>query len=361
MMRNKILVFLLAGLVSLPAWSQVRKYSNEFLSIGVGARALGMSGATVATVSDVTGIYWNPASLLSVKSNLQIGLMHTEHFAGIAKYDFAGVAIPTKDPNRMLGVALIRFGIDDIPNTLFLIEPDGTINYDNITTFSAVDYAFLFSYARRLEWNKLRFGGNAKIIHRSVGSFAKAWGFGFDLGAQMDYGYWTFGALARDITTTFNVWSFRFTDAEQQALAQTGNVIPVSSYELTAPKIILGAAYYYPVSGKFDLTAELNLDLTTDGKRNVLIPMKPFSLDPHFGLEAGYNQLVFLRAGIGNFQRATSDLDGSDIMTFQPNLGVGLHIKNIRIDYAFTDVGNQSQALYSNVFSLMIDLNRKQQ
>ncbi len=359
MKSKQLIIFLLFAAIAFPSKSQIRKYSNEFLSIGVGARALGMSGASVASISDATGIYWNPAAILRSPGNMQVAVMHTEHFAGIAKFDFGGLILPSKDPNRMMGLSLIRFGIDDIPNTLFLVQADGSINYDNITAFSAVDYALMFTYAKRLKWNKVNVGGNAKIIHRGVGTFAKAWGFGFDLGAQMDYGDWQFGLMARDITTTFNVWTFNFTDVEQQALATTGNVIPASSYEITTPKIILGAAYQHNFSDKFTLLGELNLDLTTDGKRNVLISMNPVSIDPHIGLEAGYNNLAFLRAGFGNIQRATSDLDGSNITTWQPNAGIGLHFRNIRIDYAYTDVGNQSQALYSHVFSLILDLKSK--
>ena len=61
------------------------KYSNEFLAIGVGARAKSMGNAYVAIVDDATSGYWNPAGLLKIKSNLQIALTHTEQFAGIAK------------------------------------------------------------------------------------------------------------------------------------------------------------------------------------------------------------------------------------------------------------------------------------
>ena len=73
-------------------------------------------------------------------------------------------------------------------NTLFLVEPDGSINYNNIQSFSSADYAFLFSFAQKLketENKKINFGVNAKVIHRTVGSFAKAWGFGLDAGLQM--------------------------------------------------------------------------------------------------------------------------------------------------------------------------------
>ncbi|HNA59388.1 MAG TPA: hypothetical protein PLJ43_14750, partial [Chitinophagales bacterium] len=62
------------------------KYSNEFLSIGVSAQALGMSNSVVAGVNDVTSAYWNPAGLMLVEPDIQLGAMHAEYFAGIAKY-----------------------------------------------------------------------------------------------------------------------------------------------------------------------------------------------------------------------------------------------------------------------------------
>ena len=44
--------------------AQFRKYSNEFLNIGVGGRALGMGNTQVSIVQDATAGYWNPAGLL---------------------------------------------------------------------------------------------------------------------------------------------------------------------------------------------------------------------------------------------------------------------------------------------------------
>jgi hypothetical protein len=94
---SKDILRLFVFIIFLPAFSselnaQIAKYSNEFLSVGVGARALSMANANVASTNDVTSGYWNPAGLLGQKSNIQIGLMHAEYFAGIAKYDchFAG-------------------------------------------------------------------------------------------------------------------------------------------------------------------------------------------------------------------------------------------------------------------------------
>jgi hypothetical protein len=75
-------------------YAQFRKYSNEFLNIGAGARGMAMGGAQVASVNDGTAGYWNPAGLVEVKECPQLNLMHAEYFAGIGKYDYASLALP---------------------------------------------------------------------------------------------------------------------------------------------------------------------------------------------------------------------------------------------------------------------------
>jgi hypothetical protein len=339
------------------AFSQAPKYSNEFLNIGVGARALGMSNSAVTSVNDVTAGYWNPAGLNGIGNQHQVALMHSEYFAGIAKYDYGAFATRL-DSASVLGVSIIRFGVDDIPNTTELIDANGNVDYDRITTFSAVDWGFLVSYAKKSKIPGLNLGGNAKIIRRKVGDFAGAWGFGLDAGAQYDYKKWKFAAMARDVTTTFNAWSFNLSDEMKAVFVQTGNEIPENGVEITLPKLILGASRKFQIGKKVSLLAELNLDNTFDGKRNVLIKSKAISMDPHLGIEAGYMDMIFIRGGIGNFQSYT-DADSKKIKTFQPNIGVGIRIKSVYIDYALTDIGDQSVALYSNVFSLKIDINKK--
>ena len=85
-----------------------------------------MGGAQVASVNDVTSGYWNPAGLVQVKDKPQAMLMHADYFAGIAKYDYGTLAIPVQDNKRTIGFSVLRFAVDDIPNTLFLVEPDGS-------------------------------------------------------------------------------------------------------------------------------------------------------------------------------------------------------------------------------------------
>jgi hypothetical protein len=342
--------------------AQFRKYSNEFLNIGVGARGLAMGSAQVASVNDGSAGYWNPAGLSRVKDNPQVNAMHAEYFSGIGKYDYASLAMPLAGNKRTLGITAIRFGVDDIPNTLFLVEPDGTINYNNIRSFSSSDYAFLVSLGQALkhtERRKINVGVNAKVIHRSVGTFAKAWGFGLDAGMQMQSGNWKFGLSARDITTTFNTWSFTFTDREKEALYLTNNDIPVRSTEMTAPRLVAGVARDFKFNEKVGLLAEANFDLTFDGQRNTLVSSSSVNIDPKLGVELNLNEVVYLRGGINNFQRALADkdtLNQKKVWIYQPALGAGFRLQNVRIDYAFTNLANQSSSLYTHVFSLQLDL-----
>ncbi|MCK5847529.1 MAG: PorV/PorQ family protein [Bacteroidales bacterium] len=356
-MRNSLLLFFFTLLVY-QLNAQAPKYSNEFLAIGVGARALAMSNSVVASNNDVYSSYWNPAGLIGLKTNREISLMHSEYFAGIAKYDFGAIAFKLSDKSAA-SVSLIRFGVDDIPNTSELIDGQGNINYDKVSTFSAADYALILSYARLTNIEGLTVGGNAKIIHRIVGDFGSSWGFGIDLSAQYVKDKWLMGVMLRDITTTFNAWSYNLDDKMKEAFSRTGNTIPKNSTEITLPKVILGIGRTFSFGNNFDLLTEVNFDITTDGKRNVLIKANPISVDPHLGLEFGYKRMIFLRAGVGNVQQETMP-DNIKEYTFQPNIGLGVVIKKVlSIDYAFTDIGNQSIALYSNVFSLKYSFNSK--
>jgi hypothetical protein len=324
------------------------------MNIGVDAAALGMSNAVVASSQDVNSGYWNPAGLVYLEDS-QLALLHSSYFANIANYNYVAFAMPLDD-RTAIGISLIRFGVDDILDTTKLIDQQGVVNYDRINLFSAADYGLTFSFARKLPLEGLNYGVNAKVIRRIIGDFASSWGFGFDLGIQFDLNDWKFGLMARDITTTFNSWAFdagRLEDI-QNAIPGENQEAPETT-ELSLPKLQLGISKLFTFNYDYSLRAEIDL-IARFEQNNDLISTSFVSINPAIGFDFGYTGLVFLRAGVGNFQNELQ-IDNTESLSFQPNFGLGFKYNGIALDYAFTDIGDQSAALYSNVFSIKIDLN----
>lgn len=347
---------LLAVLLVIPFLAQaqtIRKYSNEFMNIGVDAAAMGMSNAVTASVSDVTSGYWNPAGLVNLEDK-QVSLMHASYFANIAQYDYAGFAMPI-DNESAWGIHVIRFGVDDILNTTQLIDSEGNIDYNRISLFSTADYGVTFSYARRLKIPGFQYGVNAKVIRRIIGDFANSWGFGFDAGLQFERDDWKFGLMLRDITTTYNIWNINEEEFKKisDAIPGENQELPEDS-EITMPKAQFGVAKKFLIRYDYSILAAVNLNMNF-ARTNDIISTDIVSVDPAAGVEFGYTDLVFLRAGVGNFQNVMQ-IDGSEKVGFQPNIGVGFKYKGIQVDYALTDIGDQSVALYSNIFSVKVDL-----
>jgi hypothetical protein len=339
-------------------YGQVYKYSNEFLSLGIGARAYGMGGAVVSSVNDVTAGYWNPAGLVEIKDNIQLSFMHNEQFAGIAKHDYGAGSFKINDKSVM-AFSLVRYGIDDIPNTLNLFQ-NGVADYSRIVNFSAVDYAFIGSYARVLPLEGLTAGGSVKVIRRVVGDFANAWGFGFDLGVKYKYKKWNLGAVLRDATSTFNAWQYTFSEQDKQVFVATNNQLPSNNLELTVPKLGLGFNRKFNVyKDMFSVQPELNAEFTFDGKRNTLIGSDFTSIDTKMGIEVGYKEFVFLRGGISQFQ-SKKNINGTETFSVLPTLGIGIKLNNLSVDYALADVGKGSGTLpLSNIISLRLSINRQ--
>ncbi|MDD3771119.1 MAG: PorV/PorQ family protein [Weeksellaceae bacterium] len=354
---------IITGLIGVLSTAQVtRKYSNEFLSIGVDARAFAMGNAVVANIGDVNAAYWNPAGLTEVYFAPQFSAMHAEYFQSIAKYDYVAAAMPI-GKEAAVALSLYRFGVDDILNTTELIDAQGNIDYDRISKFSTADYALSLSYAGFFFGNSdLAVGASAKVVYRHIGKFAKSFGFGIDLGFQYrtpDQFY--FGLMARDITTTFNAWSINEKELNTITVTEPGtgnqqtvNEVPEETIELTLPKLQLGVAKNFQINDAFNVLGEFDLNFQF-AQTNDLVSTGFLSFSPSLGVEVGYDDMVFLRGGVNNFQNERT-FDDKKKLSFQPNIGVGFKYSGISIDYAFTNVGNQSIALYSNIISVKVDL-----
>ena len=350
-LKKTIAILLLFSIITYA--QSVRKYSNEFMNIGVDAAALGMSNAVTAFSDDVNSGYWNPAGLLKIEDS-EVSLMHASYFANIAQYDYAAYAKKIDDQSAW-GISLIRFGVDDILNTTQLIDNEGNIDYNRISLFSTADYGLTFSYARKMKFSGFQYGVNTKVIRRVIGEFANSWGFGFDMGFQYDKNNWHYGLMLRDITTTYNVWAIDEDKYQEISGAVVGqNQDLPESTEITLPKAQFGMARKFEIDYDYTLLTSFNINMQF-ARTNAILASEGLSIDPAFGFEFGYTDIVFLRAGVGNFQNV-EQIDGSKKVNFQPNIGLGFKYKGIQIDYALTDLGDQSAALYSNIFSVKVDL-----
>ncbi|HET9502761.1 MAG TPA: PorV/PorQ family protein [Hymenobacter sp.] len=342
------------------AQTNTPKYSNEFMNLGAGARSLGMGKVQVSLATDATAGYWNPAALTNLSAKYDGVLMHSELFSGVVKNDYAAFAMPLDDKS-VVGATLLRTGVDNIADTRLLINQyDGSIDYSRITYFSVADYALLLSYARKLGPEGLSVGANAKLIYRNVGSYANAYGFGLDASVQYNHKGWRLGLVARDITTTFNAWSVDADKFKASGVA-VDEKIPVNATELTLPRLVLGAGYQFRLPAQFTALAAVDLDATTDGKRNTLVRSNTVSVDPRAGLEIGYHNLVFLRGGVGNYQQIDmfDGLNSAGKSNYkkawkgQYSLGAGVAFSGLRVDLALSRLALDEN---SNVNSLIVSL-----
>jgi len=288
MTSSKFVMAIAICFLTLHSTAQV-KFVNEFLNIGVGARAHGMSGSVVATIDDGTAGYWNTAGLTQIETPLEVNAMHANWFGGIANYDYLSITKKLKGERAAAaGISVIRMGIDNIPKR--------------------------FSY----------------------------------------------GISARDITTTWNTWTFNLTDEEKDVFRDTGNEVPLSSTESTLPRLIFGAAFHTK-EDKISYLAEANLNVSTNGTRAGVFSGRNLSIDPSIGVEIGYAERVYVRAGIGNIQSVLNpDIEGNRSLEFQPNVGLGLSLGLIKIDYALTNIGSVSGVLVSHIFSVKLGFKAKE-
>ena len=362
-----LLLLGVSSALALPAAAQstrTPKYSNEFLSLGVGARALGMGKVQVSLADNATAGYWNPAGLANQTNKYDGVLMHSELFSGVVKNDYAAFSMPLDDKSA-IGVSLLRLGVDNIADTRNLVNEYGYVDYSKIEYFSVADYALLLSYARKVSRVEgLSVGANGKLIYRNIGKFATAYGFGIDAGVQYNRKGWNLGLMARDITTTFNAWNINADEYRKGVNSQVAigrDSIRKNSTEITLPRFVLGAGRRFALPKQFSALLAVDLEATTDGQRNTPISTKGVSVDPRVGLEIGYKNLVFLRGGAGNYQKIqdfakNSNGDYNSSWKGQYTLGAGVAVSGLRVDLALSRLAVETLDSPSQTNSLIVSL-----
>lgn len=361
MIFRGISVLFLSFLIVSPLYAQgfeEAKYGGDFLSVGGGARPLGMGSAYVSVTNDVLSGYWNPAGLSGIQ-NWEFAYMHSERFAGVVGYDYGAVAMPVEGSGGVVALSFFRQGVDGIKNTLQAWDPEQNRPKSDPTSymqeFSASDLAFFLSYAQEVN-SRWHWGVSAKVLHTRLGPFANAWGYSLDAGIQLRGDTYQFGVNLQDITTMLKFWTVN--ESELEGLEdfinpETGNPesLPEGNNEYVKPSVKIGGSRSFNF-GDFALLTAIDTDILFEGRRTYYLNVGDVSFEPHFGTELGYKDLVFIRTGV-------TDLHFDDRNNFylSPTLGTGLKIGAFSIDYGFSSfAGIASDLGFTHRISMQLTL-----
>ncbi|MFH0991501.1 MAG: PorV/PorQ family protein [bacterium] len=283
----------------------------QFMKIGVGGRGGAMGEAMVALANDASALYWNPAGLTLSASN-SIQLSHSEWLVGM-KHDFAG-AVYRLSQSDVIGVSIISLRSDDMEITTET-NPAGTGTY-----FQYGDLAVGISYGRKMT-NQFSFGTTLRYVEENL-DLVKIKAVLFDLGT-----YYTLGIGS----LRFGVVVSNFgSDVAPQGDVTLLDGSTVHTYQSFSPptvfKIGIALEPYQDESHRF--TTSIQLNHPNDNAENLRL-----------GIEYGWNEWLFLRAGI---KRTIGepllgiDRKSSDDYSFGTGFTTSLGFTSITFDYGYT-------------------------
>ncbi|NUO19522.1 PorV/PorQ family protein [bacterium] len=341
MKRWRLFGLLLACLIApsmLWAQAKVGTAGVQFLKISPSCRAVGMGEAYVAVATDASAIWHNPGALARLEKPEAV-VSWIDYAAGL-QYGYLGVSQPVEKLNGTMAASVSYLTTDEMKETTPEM-PDGTGR-----TFTAGDLAVGLSYSQMLT-DKFSVGGTLKLVNETLAD-KSATGWAADVGTFYDTG-WKTVRLAM-LTSNFGP-DMKFVNEE------------------------------FPLPMNFTFGASMYLVNTNDrdwwngsdslGTHSLLASMAwshpNDNLEVYnFGLEYGYMNTVFLRAGkklngwsrkswdeyraaINAGEDASGDNPFYEFPLFSRNgtffgngatIGAGLNLAKagLTIDYAFTGI-----------------------
>jgi long-subunit fatty acid transport protein len=245
--------------------------SFQFVKIGVGARQAALGEAAIASVRDLTSIYWNPAGITGI-DRFEAAFSYTRWLA-----DMNYVAAATGGRLGNLGtfaITMASLDYGDIPEAVLGAGSDGRTGQ----SFSGGDLFLGLFYARQFNDN-LSIGVGVKYLHETLWEYS-AGTFAFDVGTTYQVGFRGL-TLAMAAQNFAGAVSFRGEESDREE----GYSVPLV-FRIGVAGNLIGGDAFFPVPGPHRVVASLEAINTND-----------FSERLHLGAEYIFNDLLAIRGG----------------------------------------------------------------
>ncbi|MBN2755131.1 MAG: PorV/PorQ family protein [Candidatus Goldbacteria bacterium] len=314
---SKLMVVLLVVLAPAAVFAE-GDFAGEAMSIGVGARPLGMGGTFAAIANDASTSYWNPAGMANVQGVEVSSVKLTKINDLDTKYSYVNLLYNVSPQVGAFGLGWLRQAIGGIQ----LSAVDNLGNPIQIEGLKEnADNTVYLAYARSIVPGfsagttvKILLGNYPAVVSDGTISGTSETevsysGFGIDLGLHLKMG---------DLVKDLNGLSIgvNFQDV-YTTLSWQANGVSSGATETVPVNIKPGIAYDLKL-GQFNVIASADLDTK-------------YQLIIHAGGELWWNNMIAVRGGIKNYSEISSGL----AQAADWSIGASIRWYFIGLDYAY--------------------------
>jgi hypothetical protein len=322
-MRNKFLLIILViasvGGLIYPQATKKAQVGFRFLENPVSAEVMGKGGVGVTTTLNSNGIFWNPALISWMKSNVDVSLNHTKGIADI-NYNAIAAAVNAWDFG-VIGLSFMTMDYGDFYGTR---RADNEQGYIETGVFSPSAFTIGLAFSQKIT-DRFSYGVHIKYIYQNLGD---AWVSSLDsVLSQKKYESSKINSLplAADIGAYYD---FLYNGIRFAAVIQ--NISREFRYERSdfpLPFAISFGVTVEPLNFFYDENKEHNLLLAFESRHP-----RDFGEKTKFGAEYRYMDMFTVRIGYQN------NYDERDL-TYGAGFKYTLSNVPLRVDYAYEPFG----------------------
>ena len=328
--------------------SRVATRGANFLSIGVGARALALAGAYAATANDLSATYWNVAGLADV--TLASGFASHEQLYGNSGLTNTSVVGALPVFGGAFGVSFISFTSGEMTRTTEYYPEGGDPAQGETVAWNATSVAI--HYARPFT-DRLAAGLTIKRADEGI-QFAKATYYGADIGVRFRTGI-AGSSLGFALTNVGSSGRMSGPAIQRRLTLRDDPLLPVGhpvELELRTERMQLPTAIRFAVQTDLLGGAESILGQRLGAQHSLMVvgdisDAVDTRLMPALAAEYGFMNRVFLRGG----GRWLNDerLDQGTGISYTAGAGISVPIAGRRFlfDFAWRNFGelNDNQVI----------------